>query len=604
MATTTTKTILIFLRSILYIVIANSIDCSKYIQPNSCNLDSNGGCTWINSGCRCASSIANDYFMIFDHSNDVNALETDSGVTFLSDLVNYGLNANSKLGFSIQQSPYPDSENIAFKSWSDWITFIQISINGAGSGYNELVYSIENMIYRYGLSTGSNNRIAIMFTTNYPCGPYNPTNGNTHSGCGPPFNTSTCQILCQVTDTTLCSKYTDLIDNNIRVIVIYSDNVNNYDFSCITENINDFMYLNTTLNSNKYGLLGNVKANMLDIMCPLQIYNMSVTEIKLETSSIDIYNIHNAPFIELYNDNIFPINLKQLLFEGIISGNLSINDVINPRILTDEYLVIYNADIGNVTCQECNCIKTDGILCNNAVYIPCGINYTCQFNTSMNYNNWYINIKDTTQTYDFTVTDLSYSNTINIPNTNGYTIEYNNNNIWITSCNEQGTPGSIGPLSICSTNTPSNSPSIPPTNTPTISPTNTPSISPTITTNTPTFSPSISPSISPSNAPSITPVRIPSISPTNMPSYIPTYTTINPTYSPIISPSLSPSYPPIYVGFESTTTTVILVTDMNTNENINTMNKDLEGINVKNKFEKKWIWVVIIGIIFIIVLIF
>eukprot|EP01084_Bolivina_argentea_P216255 367440_1 len=34
------------------------------------------------------------------------------------------------------------------------------------------------------------------------------------------------------------------------------------------------------------------------------------------------------------------------------------------------------------------------------------------------------------------------------------------------------------------------------------------------------------------------------------------------------------------------------------------MNKDLEGINVKNKFEKKWIWVVIIGIIFIIVLIF
>ncbi len=170
-----------------------------------------------------------------------------------------------------------------------------------------------------------------------------------------------------------------------------------------------------------------------------------------------------------------------------------------------------------------------------------------------------------------------------------------NNNTWLTSYNEQGTQGTIGPLSMSNQFSVYNSIKC----TINISK-NMPSVSPTITATTPTFSPSVSPTITPSYAPSIAPVKMPSISPTN----IPTYKTSTPTFMPTLAPSLSASYPSIRIVFDTTTATEILVTDVNTAENSNYNTFDKGSQNIKSEFEQKWIWVVIIGIIFVFVLMF
>ena len=191
-------------------------------------------------------------------------------------------------------------------------------------------------------------------------------------------NRTECQLLCDSNDTSICS-WADDIPSDLRLIVIYANNESNYDYSCITNKSEDFIYLNTSSVVDRYSLLPSLSPTILDIMCPLQEYTISITEIKIDTSSRVAYEAYNAPFVEIYNSNAFPISLEYLLFDGLINGRISTP----TRWNVDQYLALYNADIGDVICQNCSCTSDDNMYCNDALYIPCGSAYDCSFNSSM-----------------------------------------------------------------------------------------------------------------------------------------------------------------------------------------------------------------------------
>ena len=292
------------------------------------------------------------------------------------------MTANSGLGLTINYPTaalFPYFENVAVKTWDNHVSTLQQKANGTGNGYNALIFGVDESIGKLN-QAGNDNKIAIMLTTNYPCGKLD-SNDNPNPGC---TSGSQCNLVCDANDTSICSRDVNgktLFSSNIQMLVIYSHPSNDYDFGCILQNSSrDFFYLNDSM-SNSYASLNTITSNVLDIMCPLEEYTIQITEVKVSTSSLNVYQSYDAPFIEILNTHSSPINLKKITFEGLVIG--SISNPPKPRLSNGEYLVLYNADIGNVTCQDCPCTKSDGNRCDNAIYIPCGTGYDCQFDSSM-----------------------------------------------------------------------------------------------------------------------------------------------------------------------------------------------------------------------------
>ena len=312
---------------------------------------------------------------------NISTTETNSALSFLSTLINHGMTRNSGLGFVINfgtlTKTFPDNENVVTQSWDDHLSRIISRLNGTGLGYNSLVYGVDLTISKL---LGKSNRIGLMLASSHPCGTYTST-GLPNNHCVP--NTGDCQLQfqCDINDTRICSREfqgNTLQSENTRMIVVYSHPTLNYDFGCIVQNTNDIFFINDSASST-YHQLDIIAPDILDIMCPLDEYTITITEIKASTSSLKAYQSYDAPFIEILNTHAFPLNLKKLVFEGLVNGTISHA----PRINSDQYLVLYNADLGNITCHDCDCTKSNGILCDEAVYVPCGATYSCAFDTSM-----------------------------------------------------------------------------------------------------------------------------------------------------------------------------------------------------------------------------
>ena len=285
---------------------------------------------------------------------------------------------NSKLALVVSyptSSLYPYFEPLAKETWDSHISTLASKADGLGYGYNSLIFGVDDSIGKLG--SGTNNKIAMIITTNYQCGELDNSDK-------PQFPCTNCKLVCNVNDTTICSVDVSgdtLLSENIRMLVIYSKPKNDYDFGCILQNPTDFFYLNDST-SNSYDSLNTITSNILDIMCPMDEYTVKITEIKISGSLNADNKSYTSPFVEILNTNTFPINLREILFEGLVTGTASY-DTTNDHWLDGTYLVLYNADIGNVRCQDCPCDKSDGALCDDAIYIPCGSAYRCQFDTSM-----------------------------------------------------------------------------------------------------------------------------------------------------------------------------------------------------------------------------
>jgi hypothetical protein len=106
---------------------------------------------------------------------------------------------------------------------------------------------------------------------------------------------------------------------------------------------------------------------------------------------------------------------------------------------------------------------------------------------------------------------------------------------------------------LCSTPTPTNTPTITPTSTPTATPTNTPTFTPSATpTNTPKVTPTNSPTFTPTSSPTNTPTFTPTATPTNTPTATPTFT---PTSTPTFTPTSTPTNTPIFTPTNTPTST-------------------------------------------------
>jgi len=526
--------------------IINAIDCTKYSIQTRCNGDSNGGCAWVDNACRCASSTDNGYFLIFDHTRNVSLSETNSALSWLTTIINAGMTANSGFGISVQVAPYPNAEPIAVRNWSEHISFLTSTISGAGSGStNELITGLDNAVVHFSQFTGSiSNKYAIIMATDYPCDSWNANQNLPNLGCAP-YGDIVCQLRCSTTDTTFCSRFDTLNNADIQAFVIYSNSVNDYDYGCITRNAStDFIYLNDAEN-NAFGSLPDITTTILDLMCPLDAFTVTINEVKIDTSSLQAYESYNAPFVEIYNSHSSALNLRQLRFEGLITGTFG-GFPPAPRVSAGEYLVIYNADIGNVSCADCLCTKSNGVWCDGTVYVPCGASYNCQFDDTMTNTNWNLVVKNTIESKDTIIADVAYSAGSFPSIEDGFSVELVANT-WQQSCNVQGSPGDAA-MSICSSNPPTGAPtadSQPPTKAPTNAPTtDAPSKPPTVSpTDNPSSSASVAPTPSPSDATST-----PTGSPTKMPS-------ANPTEPPTNRPSQNPSTPPLSISLTDAPTT-------------------------------------------------
>ena len=331
-------------------------------------------------GCASSSSSNNDgdYYILFDHSGIVSASETSDATEWMSKIINHGITESSAIGFNILHTyniPYP----IKQKTWLEWTDFVINNISGKGVGFRDIVIGIDTMISQYIQLNNTNlnrKRIALLMTTSIPCRLLTINSSS-----------SSYELVCSEEDYSICDQYEAIFDQNIRVIVIFVNDVNNYNYGCITtDSTQDFIYLNVS-DDNAYSSINTITSTVLDAFCPLPSYTLTITEIKATQSSLNIndYENYSAQFIEIYNDYHASINLKHLYFEGLINGHLNRNDTLP----SSTYLVIYNADAGNITCKQCNCTKTDNIWCSNAIYVACGALYECQFDLSMVF---YINI--------------------------------------------------------------------------------------------------------------------------------------------------------------------------------------------------------------------
>ena len=289
------------------------------------------------------------------------------------------------MGYSAGFFPYSWVQwgsGIKSESWSNWKNAITSDISGTGSFTNQLQYGVDTMQSEaYGLGTSnavSRERIAVMLAADVPCGPFK--NGSPQPECETGEQTG-CTYECPGDGSYICSERSDLISDDIRLIVIYSSPTEDFDYSCVTQSDSDVFYISDAY-TDSFGSLGDITSNVLDIMCPLDTYSLTISEIKVDSSSLDSLSAYDAPFIEILNENSFPIRLDSLLFSGLVTGTISSNDTATLKV--NQYLVIYDAGIGSVSCSDCTeCTTSDGHECDDAIYIPCGSAYDCSFDDSM-----------------------------------------------------------------------------------------------------------------------------------------------------------------------------------------------------------------------------
>ena len=328
----------------------------------------------------CAASTDVDVFFVFDHSINITASEALASSEWVQKLIDYGLTNGSAMGFSAGSELY---SNIRTDTWLAWKDAIATCINGPGNFTNQLQYGLNIMLQRYENCESCNstrNRIGIMLAAEHPCGPFFA--GTPYPDCF--SNSDFCTWECPgptENDSYFCNKQDDLISDDIRLVVIYSSPAEDFDYSCVTQSAADVFYISDAY-SDSFGSLNNVTSNVLDIMCPLDTYSLTLSEFKVDSSSLDSLSDYDAPFIEILNENSFPIRLDSLLFSGLVTGTISSNDTATLKV--NQYLVIYDADIGSVSCSDCtDCTTSDGHQCDDAIYIPCGSGYNCTFSSAM-----------------------------------------------------------------------------------------------------------------------------------------------------------------------------------------------------------------------------
>ncbi len=177
---------------------------------------------------------------------------------------------------------------------------------------------------------------------------------------------------------------------------------------------------------------------------------------KIKISEVKPINTGSAPrFVEFFNMGMSITSSDTLNFDGLITGSIT-----NNNIDQGVYFVLFDEDDGgSLSCSQCGSqqqctVNTSTNLCDEAVYIPCGNSYNCQFN-SQSMTIWNIDIMDdssnmldsltysTDESWPIAPSDYSYSLEYL-----GYNNEYGAN--YVRSCTVNASPGS--PTLNCTSN--------------------------------------------------------------------------------------------------------------------------------------------------------